>query len=106
MLASCCVCETAKENALLLSPYTEKSQVISAQQETDAANGKPAQDQVAVVTPETTVQVTEVTPPAAAKPVEIDQLVKTEPLPTLEDEKAMGEGQSDDVPPSRKEGEP
>ena len=37
MLASCCVCETAKENALLLSPYTEKSQVISAQQETDAA---------------------------------------------------------------------
>ena len=37
MLASCCVCETAKENALLLSPYTEKSLVISAQQETDAA---------------------------------------------------------------------
>ena len=37
MLASCCVCETAKENALLLSPFTEKSQVISAQQETDAA---------------------------------------------------------------------
>ena len=37
MLASCCVCETAKENALLLSPYSEKTQVISAQQETDAA---------------------------------------------------------------------
>jgi len=37
MLASCCVCDTARENALLLSPYTEKSQVISAQQETDAA---------------------------------------------------------------------
>ena len=49
------------------------------------------QDQVAVVKPEIPTLVTEVTPPSAGKPVEIDQLVEIEPLPTLADEQARQE---------------
>ena len=47
------------------------------------------QDQVVVVTPEAPTLVTEVTPPSAGKPVEISEIVEIEPLPSLEDEKAM-----------------